>query len=123
MFNQEVGYIINDDTLQQVYQFKTLELADKGNQMYVSCIPTGAYIGLKRTSEKYGEHIHILDTPGRDMILIHSMNYYFQSKGCIGVGDSFADINNDGYNDVLNSRVTLDKILEQLDRKFIIVIV
>ena len=117
------GYIINDDTLKQLFSFKTLELADKGNQLKVSCILTGAYVGKKRYSKKYGAHIHVQDVEDRTWILIHALNHYFQSEGCIGVGDSFADINGDGYNDVLNSRDTLDNILEYLDDEFIIVIV
>lgn len=92
----------------------TLELPWKNNKRGVSCIPVGKYKVVKRSSEKYGNHLHILDVKGRSFILIHSGNYHTQIQGCILVGDNLVDINKDGYKDVTNSTKTLEKLVNML---------
>ena len=76
-----------------VFKGVTLELADKDNQRSISRINQGQYTCVKRTSEKYGDHFHVLDVEGRDYILIHSGNYYTHTRGCILPGEKFVDIN------------------------------
>lgn len=100
----------------QVQGFKcyTLELPWKQNKKGISCIPPGKYKVVKRFSEKYGNHLHILDVKGRSFILIHNGNYHTQIQGCILVGDSLTDINKDGYKDVTNSTKTLEKLVNML---------
>ena len=71
----------------------TLELAWKDNQKRVSCIPKGGYEVKKRHTEKSKykyEHLHILDVPDRELILMHIGNYPKNSKGCILVGNTRA---------------------------------
>ena len=104
------------------FTFKTLELPWKNNNRKVSCIPEGTYNCVKRYSSKYKDHIHILDVPGRDMILIHNANYVTQLLGCIAVGDAHVDINKDGLVDTTNSVATLKKIMAMLPDKFKITI-
>ena len=92
---------------------KTLELPWLENQRRVSCIPKGTYKVVKRYSQKYKHHFHILDVENRDWILIHHGNYYTDILGCILVGKSHTDINGDGLLDVTSSVATM-KILNDL---------
>ena len=71
----------------------TLELAWKDTQKRASCIPKGVYEVKKRHTEKSKykyEHLHILDVPDRELILMHIGNYPKNSKGCILVGNTRA---------------------------------
>lgn len=96
----------------EVFRCHTLELPWKDNKRQISCIPEGEYKVIPRESPKFKKHFHVLDVPGREYILIHPGNYYTQIRGCILPGDGLMDINNDEEQDVLNSRKTLNKLLE-----------
>ena len=52
----------------------TIELPWLQNQKRVSCVPEGEYILQQRLSTKYGWHLHLVNVPGRDLILIHPAN-------------------------------------------------
>lgn len=97
---------------------KTMELPYLDNKKQISCIPPGVYIVRKRWSPAHGNHFHILDVPNRDMILIHGGNYYFNYKGCIGVGASFADLNKDGLKDITDTKKTLAKLHSIMPNEF-----
>lgn len=97
---------------------KTMELPYLDNQRQISCIPTGVYFVQKRWSPAHGNHFHVLDVPNRDMILIHGGNYYFNYKGCIGVGASFADLNKDGLKDITDTKKTLAKLYSIMPNEF-----
>lgn len=101
---------------------KTLELAWNNNNSRVSCIPTGCYKVVRRTSSKYGNHFHVTNVPKRDFILIHNANYHYQLLGCIAVGREHVDINKDGYLDVTQSKDTMAKLLKLLPLEFELVI-
>lgn len=101
-------FIINESIIE--FDCHTLELTWKDNKKDVSCIPTGTYRMKRRFSDKYGQHWHILDVPGRDMILIHTGNFHSQIRGCVLVGMGLADINKDGYLDVTESKVALERM-------------
>lgn len=103
-----------------IMKCKTLELPWKDNQVNISCIPYGTYNVKKRHSKKFKLHFHVLRVPRRTYILIHSGNYVSDVEGCILVGDSFTDINNDGLRDVTNSKKTLEKLLNFMPDNFII---
>jgi len=78
----------------------TLELAWKDNQKRVSCIPKGVYEVKKRHTQKSKykyEHLHILDVPDRELILMHIGNYAnslnlkkSDTNGCILLGNTRA---------------------------------
>ena len=106
----------------EIYKCKTLELKWEDNKFQTSCIPEGTYLVIKRYSEKYGDHFHILDVPDRSFILIHHGNYYYNSKGCTLVGMKHIDINNDGLLDVTNSQKTMAELNAILPKKFYITI-
>ena len=105
-----------------LFSCKTLELAWKGNQKRISCIPKGTYKVVKRFSPKYGNHLHILDVPNRSFILIHATNYWFQLLGCIAVGQAHIDLNKDGKLDTTNSKLTLAKLVAVLPKETILTI-
>ena len=105
------------------FECKTLELPWLLNENRVSCIPTGIYEVVQRESPTHGLCYHVKrigkdQVDGREWILIHVVNFVKDLRGCIGVGDSHTDINNDGYKDVTNSRNTLKKMLDILPVKF-----
>jgi len=92
----------------------SIELPWKSNRQNVSCIPIGVYKLKKRYSEKHKNHFHVLDVLDREMILIHTANYARELQGCIAPGSRHADIDMDGWLDVINSRISLNKLLAEL---------
>ena len=91
----------------EVFSCKTLELAWNDNKPFTSCIPRGKYSVVKRVSGTYGNHWHVQDVEGRNLILIHAGNFHRDTEGCICVGRDFRDIDNDGYLDVTSSKPTM----------------
>ena len=116
---QTLGILtVYDDLNFPLWECRTLELPWKSNQKRVSCIPDGDYTVVKRSSEKYKNHFHILDVPNRSYILIHPANYVRQLLGCIAVGLKHTDIDGDGLRDVTSSRKTLEDLLEIMPNEF-----
>ena len=115
--------IIYDANGLEVFTCKTLELPDKDNEKYVSCIPEGKYTVVPRKSKKYKEHFHVTNVPNRSYILIHFGNYYTDILGCILVGTAHTDINGDGYRDVTSSSATMKKLVKAAPDGFILDIV
>ncbi|WP_348800421.1 DUF5675 family protein [Flavobacterium adhaerens] len=52
----------------------TIELPWLENQKRISCVPEGEYVLQKRFSPKFQWHLHLINVPGRDLILIHPAN-------------------------------------------------
>ena len=98
--------------------YRTLELGWHNNEKKKSCIPPGTYTVVKRKSEKYGDHFHVLNVPNRDYILIHHGNYHTDILGCILVGLSHADINGDKLRDVTSSKVAMAELNNLLPNEF-----
>lgn len=115
---QTLGTITVMESDTQLFSCKSLELPWLNNNQNVSCIPTGVYKVIKRYSDKYGNHFHVQNVPNRSEILIHSGNYFTQTRGCILVGDKLEDINNDGNLDVVNSKATLTRLNQILPNEF-----
>lgn len=70
----------------------TLEPPWKSNQRGVSCIPPGIYKITHSYSPKFQRNMpHLQDVPDRTEIMIHPLNWVFQTHGCIGVGYKFKD--------------------------------
>ncbi len=115
---QTLGVMSVYDSGHNVFVCKTLELPWKDNQQNISCIPTGKYKVKKRTSEKYGEHFHVLGVPNRSYILIHPANFVRQLRGCIAPGEKHIDIDGDGNFDVTSSKKTMRKLLALLPDEF-----
>jgi hypothetical protein len=101
-----------DEFANVLFRCFTLELPWKDNQRKISCIPAGIYKVVRRFSQRFNNHLHILDVPERTFILIHEANFVHQLEGCIAVGASRIDLNGDGKLDITQSVITKNKILE-----------
>lgn len=119
---QTLGDLFIYENGKEIYKCKTLELAWKNNEQKTSCIPTGRYSVVKRFSDKYKDHFHLTNVPGRSMILIHSGNHFTHTLGCILVGTAHTDINTDGHLDVVQSGATMQKLNQILPAAFEIVV-
>ena len=101
----------------------TLELPYKDNRTDISCIPPGLYRGSKSVSPRHGSCIAINGVLGRTHIKIHVGNYTSQILGCILVGKSVIDINDDGIPDVSNSAMTLEALMAVVPSEFLVRII
>lgn len=62
----------------------TIELPWRNNQSNISCIPTGTYPLVKRTTKKRGPHLLVRNIPNRTLVLIHPANNALKElHGCI----------------------------------------
>ena len=93
----------------------TMELPWRDNRTNVSCIPTGRYKLSLFTSAKFGKCLEVMNVPGRNAILIHKGNYNKDTHGCILPGRELFDLNKDGLFDVVESGVTVEKVLSCWD--------
>lgn len=120
---QSLGKLyVLEDSYRAIFSCDTLELPWRDNKVKISHIPRGIYSVVKRTSAKFKEHFHITDTENRTFILIHAGNTYKDIEGCILVGNDLKDINKDGHLDVINSKKTLEKLLDLMPDKFTLTI-
>ena len=109
---QTLGYFSLYDGLEKVFDSVTLELPWKANMRNISCVPKGVYKVVPRYSPKYKNHFILEDVRDRKYILIHSGNFNTDTRGCILLGNRFAQINADSLLDIAASRRTLDELLE-----------
>ncbi|AZQ61099.1 SH3 domain-containing protein [Flammeovirga pectinis] len=126
-FAETLGKLtITDDSGIEVFSCDTLELPWKENKNRISCIPEGTYKAVFRDFGAYANRaFHIQqqngnEVDGRTGILIHSGNFFTDTRGCILVGKGYADIElktkrkhikKDGILDILRSRKTMDELL------------
>ena len=107
------------ETIGGTKTFATLELPWKDNQRSISCIPKGNYQVKTTYSNKYKKDMwQIMDVPNRSGVRIHGGNYYFQIEGCILLGLSREDINNDGKLDMINSQKAIALAKHYLGKEF-----
>ena len=113
---QTIGKLYLLNSLNEVIEeFWSLELPNKDNQRRISCIPEGVYKARKHKSPKHGLSLWLQDVPNRSEILIHKGNYHTDILGCILIGSDLADINRDGYLDVINSKNSINKLMSLID--------
>lgn len=101
----------------------TVERPWLDNARNISCIPEGLYKLNKSlsptvsriTDSKYSYGYEIANVPNRSHILIHPGNWPSDFQGCIGVGDSYAVLNN--KNGVTNSRKSFVQLVNLLDSR------
>jgi len=100
------------------FNCRTLELPWKLNQPFISCIPRGIYKVEWTRSFKFplGSY-EIKNVPNRSGVRIHAGNFFFNVDGCILLGETYGDINHDAWADILNSRATVKKMEDFLQRK------
>lgn len=114
--------VVVNENFEVIFTCFTLELPWKNNERRVSCIPAGRYKIVHRRSKRFGHHLHILNVPGRDLILVHQANYVRQLEGCIAVGKDRIDIDGDGLKDVTSSVATMKKLMELIPEESWLVI-
>ena len=84
----------------------TIELPWLDNKKRISCVPEGEYILQKRFSPKFKWHLHLMNVPGRDLILIHPANdAKTELLGCIAPVTKYTGIGKGIY-----SRKALEKL-------------
>ena len=115
---QTLGRGLILDGTRIVREFCTLELPWRDNQKRISCIPAGRYLVTQRFTKRFKKHFLVTDVIDRTGILIHVGNFHTQVEGCILPGSHFSDINDDGLPDVVNSRATLDVLVELMPKMF-----
>lgn len=109
---------LGDLSINGLFMCKTLERPWKENANNVSCIPKGEYRVKWSYSFKFMKYTYeVLSVPKRSGIRIHPGNHFFQVEGCILLGSHFAELNNDGYADIINSTITLDKFVGMMGKK------
>jgi hypothetical protein len=116
------GHFVAFDGHNKVLELVTIELPDNGNQKNVSCIHEGVY-QVSQIVRPNGDKAYLVyDVPGRDAILIHKGNYVagkkVDSEGCILPGLYFTDVNNDGFVDVAESTVAMNRLLNVMGERF-----
>jgi hypothetical protein len=107
---QTLGYmdVYKDDVWQ--FALATLEQDWKNNEKNVSCLPAGFHVVEPHNSEKHPDSFILKGTGDRTFILIHILNFMFQTAGCIGVGLYHAYINDDKYLDLASSTAAMNKL-------------
>lgn len=94
----------------------TMELPNRGNQVGISCIPSGNYKWKKHISPSKGEVIWIHDVPGRTWIYIHVANWPSEVRGCVGVGYKFSPSPKDEFG-VIESGNAMKDLLNSLPKE------
>lgn len=54
---------------------------------------------------------------GRAGLRIHSVNFSRDLEGCIALGNSYQDLDKDGEEDLINSRITIKQFEDLMERK------
>lgn len=92
----------------------TLEKSWDENKQQRSCIPFGFYDVRPFSGVTFKDVFEIVNVPNRSAILIHAGNYHTHTKGCVLVGLSYVDLNNDGLLDVGQSQTALSLLRDYL---------
>ena len=117
--HQTIGTgLIFDNLGRMLFEFQTIELPYLNNKVGISCIPFGKYKVEKRQSNRFGCHFHVKEVSGRSMILIHLGNYHSNTSGCILVGSGHKHLDNDNCLDVIDSRLTMKKLVDIMPSNF-----
>ena len=120
---ETLGRILVFDGLYKAFECVTLELPDRENKTSISRIPAGIYNCKARVSIKYGWHFIVEDVDKRSFILLHYGNYFTNTKGCILLGNDFADINKDGHLDITSSKQTMENFVKIMPQEFELTII
>ena len=96
----------------------TLELPWLNNQPNISCIPTGIYNVKWVHTFKFPFGVYQLQNViNRSGIDIHSGNFSKSDiKGCILFGSGYADLDKDGVQDIINSRITINNFQNYMQK-------
>lgn len=98
----------------------TLELAWRGNEANMSCIPAGVYYCRRHNSPHFGEVFKLQNVPNRTNILMHKGNIDADTKGCILVAEQYERIfyKQRWWNAVLRSRKGFNELMKRGGENF-----
>lgn len=101
-----------EDTDRNLSQNMPLSEIQEIKQKDITAIPTGTYKVILSKSPRFKKVLpEILSVPGFAGVRIHSGNTQYDSSGCLIVGE------NKVVGKVINSRVTLAKLMEVLNNQ------
>jgi hypothetical protein len=92
--------------------FATLELPWRNNEKGNSCILSAFYTVEPRRSQKFGDHLIVLNAAPRSDILFHHGNFPKDTTGCVLVGSDFSDIDQDKKLEITNSKRAMQKLVK-----------
>lgn len=115
--NQTLGKCtVYDSDNKPLFSSLSLERGWRENQKNISCVPTGVYDLVLEYSNRFKKELwEIKDVPNRSETKFHSANFWYQLNGCIALGRSLSDLNNDGYNDITSSKSTIKSFHKALE--------
>jgi hypothetical protein len=108
--DRTLGRLLVFDNLNVVGNFCTLELPWRNNKKNESCILSGYYTVVPRTSEKFGKHLLVENVLNRDLVLFHFGNDPTDTEGCIITGTGFANIDTTPEFEVIDSKNAMAKL-------------
>jgi hypothetical protein len=112
---QTIGnFFLLQDNGTTIHRWDSLEPPWLNNQRRISCIPTGYYKARKHNSPRFGSSLWLQDVPNRSEILVHKLNYYQDTLGCIGIGRTLKDLNHDGKKDITDSAKSIKELMAYL---------
>lgn len=121
-FSDDGKQTLGELSVEGLFTCKTLELPFKDNQHNISCIPCGSYpckwTRSNRLSISLGRDVftyEVLNVPDRSGIRIHSANFAHELLGCIALGGGYVDLDGDGEQDLVNSRISVKQFNELLN--------
>lgn len=97
------------------YRCVTLELPDKDNEQYVSCIPEGVYEYFYRADGSNGECFELKNVANRTYVQIHIGNWTKNTVGCILPGQTF-NVNHADGPMVTSSGNTLKQLFARMPK-------
>ena len=115
--NQTLGSckILNEQNM-PIFASLSLERGWRNNEQNVSCIPLGEYEVVLEYSNKFKKELwEIKGVDGRSETKFHSLNFWRDSNGCVGLGLKTADMDGDGYLDITNSIATMRRFHEAIE--------
>lgn len=113
---QTIGTLTIYKNEKPIFVCLCIERGDLGNRRNVSRVLAGTYIIRYEYSPRFRRNLwELKGVPNRSETKIHVANYWYQLNGCIAPGVSLIDINYDGYLDVTDSTITLNKIQKYLN--------
>jgi len=109
--DQTLGFCnVVDEYFSPIFSSISLERGKRNNQPNISCVKAGTYIVKREWSEKFQKELwEIKEVPGRSECKFHVVNFFRDLNGCVGLGTSPADIDNDGNIDITKSKLTMDE--------------
>ena len=80
-----------------------------------TAIPAGRYRLTITPSQRFKRDLPLLhDVPNYTSVRIHALNKAEETDGCIGVGEAIGDVDGDGPDDILQSRVSEADVIRRI---------